>query len=53
MIWNNLLRLFRNLQEILQICITFYLQEILQIFKWAKNFHSIDKINNKKSLLIA
>ncbi len=37
MIWNNLLRLFRNSQEILQICITFYLQEILWIFKWAKN----------------
>ena len=37
MIWNNLLRLFRNSQEILRICITFYSQEILRIFKWAKN----------------
>ncbi len=53
MIWNNLLRLFRNLQEILQICITFYSQEILRIFKWAKNFHSIDRINDKESSLIA
>ncbi len=53
MIWNNLLRLFRNSQEILWICITFYSQEILWIFKWVKNFHSIDRINDKESSLIA
>ncbi len=58
MIRNNLLRSFKNSQEILWICITFYSQEILQILysfvyqKIHKNFFELHLSNLSQSIYL-